>query len=216
MSLLSRLPPRIQSLLLTAPVMLLAIVCHECAHGLVSDRLGDPTPRASGRLTLNPLRHLDPVGTICLLFFHFGWAKAVPINPSYYRNRRTGLIQVSLAGPAANAIVAFLSLLVEGLLLRFANPQSDLILLLCQLCSYSAMLNIGLGLFNLIPIPPLDGSNVAAMLSPAIARFYNRFSRYWRLFLLLCLFTGILSRPLSFLNNAIMDGLWAVIRLILW
>ena len=79
---------QLQVILYVAPVMLLAIICHECAHGFVSDRLGDPTPRMSGRLTLNPLKHLDPIGTLCLLFFHMGWANPVPINPYYYKDRK--------------------------------------------------------------------------------------------------------------------------------
>ena len=88
---------QLQSILYVAPVMLLAIIVHECAHGWVSDKLGDPTPRMSGRLTLNPLKHLDPMGTLCLLVFHMGWANPVPINPYYYKDRKKGLILVSLA-----------------------------------------------------------------------------------------------------------------------
>ena len=206
---------RLQSLLFTAPVILLAIVCHECAHGWMSDRLGDPTPRAAGRLTLNPFRHLDPLGALCMLFFHVGWARPVPIDPSYYRNRKVGLIQVSLAGPLANFLLAFLTLILEGFVVRFGNPNVTPVWILYQILYYAAVLNIGLGLFNLIPIPPLDGSKILAGLVPSAGRVYWKYQRYWQFILILCLVTGILSRPLSWLNGLVLNGMWFVVRLVL-
>lgn len=208
-------PIRLQSLLFTVPVILMAIVCHECAHGWVSYKLGDPTAKNAGRLTLNPLKHLDPIGALCMLLFHVGWANPVPINPAYYRNRSRGLILVSLAGPCSNFILAFLSLLIEGLLARFGSDNSTVIWVLMQLCYYSAIVNLGLGLFNLIPIPPLDGSKVLGGLFPRVEAFFQRFGRYWSLVLLLCLFTGILSRPLSLLNNLLFEGMWKLVNLLL-
>lgn len=208
-------PIRLQSLLFTVPVILMAIVCHECAHGWVSYKLGDPTAKNAGRLTLNPLKHLDPIGALCMLLFHVGWANPVPINPAYYRNRSRGLILVSLAGPCSNFILAFLSLLIEGLLSRFGSGNSTVIWALIQLCYYSAIVNLGLGLFNLIPIPPLDGSKVLGGLFPRAETFFQRFGRYWSLVLLLCLFTGILSRPLSLLNNLLFEGMWKLVNLLL-
>lgn len=202
---------RLQSMLFTAPAILLAIVCHEYAHGWVSDKLGDPTPRQSGRLTLNPLKHLNLLGVLCMLIFHVGWANPVPINPSYYKNRRTGLIATSLAGPAANLILAFLSLLLDGLVQRFANPNSLIVWLIVQLLYASAVLNVGLALFNLIPIPPLDGSRILGELVPQVQRLYWKYQRWWQLLLLVCLFTGILSRPLSMLNGLVTDGMWNLI-----
>ena len=118
---------QLQVILYVAPVMLLAIICHECAHGYVSDRLGDPTPRMSGRLTLNPFKHLDPLGTLCLLIFHMGWANPVPINPYYYKDRKKGIILVSLAGPAVNLLLAFVSLLIEGLLMLYGSSSSSIV-----------------------------------------------------------------------------------------
>lgn len=164
-NLLTNLTSQLQSFLFTAPVVILAIVCHECAHGWVSYKLGDPTAKNAGRLTLNPLKHLDPIGALCMLFFHVGWANPVPINPMYYRDRKKGIIYVSLAGPAANFVLAFLSLFIEGLLMKFGSDSSTVIWVLCQLCYYSAVVNMGLGLFNLIPIPPLDGSKIVGELS---------------------------------------------------
>ena len=205
----------LKALLFIAPVMLLAIICHECAHGFVSYKLGDPTAKNAGRLTLNPLKHLDPIGTLCMLFFRVGWAKPVPINPMYYHDRKKGIIYVSLAGPVANFLLAFMSLLTEGLLMRFGSSSSIVIWILCQLCYYSAVINIGLGLFNLIPLPPLDGSKIVGELSRKISAFYWKYQRYWRFVLLICVVTGLLSKPLSVLNNRLLNSMWSLVKLIL-
>ncbi len=213
--LFSNFTAQLRSLLFTAPVVLIAIICHECAHGWVSYKLGDPTAKNAGRLTLNPLKHLDPVGALCMLFFHVGWANPVPINPMYYEDRKKGIIMVSLAGPVTNFIIAFISLFLEGLLMKFGSPNSTFIWILCQLCYYSAICNIGLGLFNLIPIPPLDGSKVLGELSYKAEEFYWRYQNYWRIILLLCVVTGVLSRPLSVLNSFTIRSMWNIIRLII-
>lgn len=205
----------LQSLLFTAPVIFLAIVCHECAHGWVSYKLGDPTAKNAGRLTLNPLKHLDPLGALCMLFFHVGWANPVPINPWYYKNRKKGIIYVSLAGPIANFIIAFLSLFIEGVLMRFGSDSSTIIWVLCQLCYYSAVVNIGLALFNLVPIPPLDGSKVLGELWNKAQEFYWRYQSYWRWILIACAVTGVLSKPLGILNDLIINGMWNIVRFIL-
>ncbi|MDO4261083.1 MAG: site-2 protease family protein [Eubacteriales bacterium] len=212
---LSHYISQLRYILYMAPGLLLAIVCHECAHGLMSDRLGDPTPRASGRLTLNPLKHLDPLGTFCLLFFQMGWAKPVSIHPGYYKNRRTGTILVSLAGPAANLILAFLSMLIEGLLLLYAPANSVLIQTLILVTWYCAVINVGLGVFNLIPLPPLDGSHVLGELIPGVADLYRRFLPYWSIILIVLLASGALSAPLSLLDNAVLTGLQRLVYAIL-
>ena len=205
---------RMQAYVLTALVALLAIVCHECAHGWVSYKLGDPTAKNAGRLTLNPLKHIDPIGILCMVLFRVGWAKPVPINPYYYRDRKKGIIYVSIAGPATNFILAFISLLIEGLLLKY-SPSDNANWIFCQLCYYSAVVNISLGLFNLVPIPPLDGSKVLGELWPKAAYFYWKYQGYWRWVLLICVVTGLLSRPLGLLNNMLLNGMWKVVRLIL-
>lgn len=205
---------RMQGYVLTALVALLAIVCHECAHGWVSYKLGDPTAKNAGRLTLNPLKHIDAIGMLCMILFRVGWAKPVPINPYYYQDRKKGIIYVSIAGPAANFILAFISLLIEGFLLK-ASPLHDSGWILCQLCYYSAVINIGLGLFNLVPIPPLDGSKVVGALSPKAAAFYRKYQQHWRWVLLICVVTGLLSKPLGLLNNMLLNGMWKVVSLIL-
>ena len=111
---------QLRSILYVAPVMLLAIIVHECAHGWVSDKLGDPTPRMSGRLTLNPLKHLDPLGLIMLIIARFGWAKPVPVNPNNFKNYKVGNLIVSLAGPAFNLLTA----IIFANLMRFANIEA--------------------------------------------------------------------------------------------
>jgi len=215
-NLFSYIIEQLQAALFTLPVVLPAIICHECAHGFVSYKLGDPTAKYAGRLTLNPLKHLDPIGTLCMIFFHVGWANPVPIDPRYYRNRKKGIIYVSLAGPVTNFILAFLSLFTEGLLMKFDSPHSTVIWILCQFCYYSAIVNIGLGLFNLIPIPPLDGSKILGELSCKVNAFYWKYQRYWRLVMILCVVTGALSKPLGLLNEQVIRLLWQIIKAILF
>jgi Zn-dependent protease len=178
------------------PVLLFAITIHEYAHGRAALWLGDPTAKNMGRLTLNPLPHIDPFGAICLFLFNFGWAKPVPVNPRYFKNIRKDIILMSLAGPLANILLAFLA----GILIRnFFFPWDIYRLALI----YLLFMNIGLGLFNLVPIPPLDGSHVLEnLLPPRAAQKYREFGRYGAIIILGIVMldnfahTGILSRVL--------------------
>jgi len=178
------------------PVLLFAITIHEYAHGRAALWLGDPTAKNMGRLTLNPLPHIDPFGAICLFLFNFGWAKPVPVNPRYFKNIRKDIILMSLAGPLANILLAFLT----GILIRnFFFPWDIYRLALI----YLLFMNIGLGLFNLLPIPPLDGSHVLENLLPLrAAQKYREFGRYGPIIILGIVMldnfahTGILSRVL--------------------
>ncbi len=206
---------QLRDILYIAPVVLIAIMGHEFAHGWVSDRLGDPTPRMDGRLTLNPLKHLDPFGTLCLIIFRMGWAKPVRINTRYYKNRKSGIIMVSLAGPFMNFILAFLSLLLYGLLGKYGSADSVSVTVFIRLLYYSAVMNIGLGVFNLIPIPPLDGSNVLAELWPGVSVFYQRIRPYRTWILVILLASGALSRPLGTANAHIFNTLWGFVKLLL-
>jgi len=178
------------------PVLLFAVTVHEYAHGRVALGLGDPTAKQAGRLTLNPLPHIDPFGAICLFLFNFGWARPVPVNPVYFRNIRRDTVMMALAGPAANFSVA----LGAGMLLRHALMPWQVYQLAL---AYLLLMNIGLGVFNLLPIPPLDGSHVIEnVLSPGAARSYREFGRYGPILLLGIVMldnfahTGILSRVL--------------------
>ena len=189
--------------------MLIAVSVHEFAHGLVSHKFGDPTPKREGRLTLNPLKHLDLWGTICMIVFRVGWAKPVRINTSYYKNKKLGIIAVSLAGPLTNYIVAFISLLLYYF---FAVKGISIGVWFY----YVAVLNVGLGTFNLMPIPPLDGSNVLMELCPGVIPFYRKIGKYARIFLAVGLAAGVLSRPMNFVNDAILDGMWELICKMFW
>jgi Zn-dependent protease len=178
--------PDIQSLILSAPAILFGLTIHEFSHGYVAWRLGDPTAKAMGRLTLNPLKHLDPFGTIALFLFRFGWAKPVPINPSYFRNPTRDMALSSLAGPASNLLTAA----VAGAIIRIL----DLVGVsgfFWMLAMYFVVFNIILCFFNLIPIPPLDGSRlVYYFLPPELASRYAQLERYGFVLLIGIIFIG--------------------------
>jgi len=172
-------------LLLIAPPILLALTVHEYAHGMVADRLGDPTARYAGRLTLNPLAHLDPIGTLMLFVVHFGWAKPVPVNPYNLRNPRRDMIWVSLAGPGANLALAFLLGLPLRLLGLDRLSTASFMDVVVVMLVYGVFINIVLAIFNLIPIPPLDGSKILAGLMPAEQAWkFEQFERYGPMLLL--------------------------------
>jgi Zn-dependent protease len=178
------------------PVLLFAITIHEYAHGRAALWLGDPTAKSMGRLTLNPLAHIDPFGAICLFLFNFGWAKPVPVNPRYFKNTRKDVIIMSISGPLANISAAFLTgVLIRYFLLPWEVYRMTLIYLL--------LMNLGLGLFNLLPLPPLDGSHVLEnALPPGAAQKYRELRRYGPFLLIGIIFldnfanTGIFFRIL--------------------
>ncbi|HJM47405.1 MAG: site-2 protease family protein [Candidatus Marinimicrobia bacterium] len=147
---LLRTPPEV--LLLLVPVLLFALCFHEFAHAWMANKLGDPTAKHSGRLTLNPLAHLDPMGSLMILFVGFGWAKPVPVDVRYLQNPRIDMMKISFAGPAANLLLAF----VGGTIIRAHLVGGSLILMLVLF----TQINIMLAVFNMIPIPPLDGSQI--------------------------------------------------------
>ena len=155
-------------LVLLIPVILLALSVHEYSHGMVAYRLGDPTAKYAGRLTLNPLSHLDPIGTLMLFLVHFGWAKPVPVDPRYFANPKRDMLWVALAGPASNMFLAFLS----GLVIRFINAHPGPFMgsfignSFAVMMVLSLQINLALAVFNLLPIPPLDGSKVLYGLLP--------------------------------------------------
>lgn len=157
---------------------LFAIILHEIAHGLVSTWLGDPTPKRQGRLSLNPLKHLDPIGTLCLIFFHVGWAKPVVVNPDYYKNKKRGMALVALAGPLMNFLLAIFSIIIMAIFVK-VNAYSNVLIIIYIFLLYFSVINLGLGLFNLIPIPPLDGSRIlGAFLKDDTYEQYMKYERY--------------------------------------
>ena len=158
-----------QTLLLIAPPILLALTFHEYAHAYTAYRCGDDTARQSGRLTLNPLRHLDPLGTIMIFIVHFGWAKPVPVNPIRLRNPTKDMLWISAAGPLANMVLALASgLLIRVLLTIGVTPERHTAIgLLFFMVIMSLQINLALAIFNILPIAPLDGSKILSALLPA-------------------------------------------------
>lgn len=202
------------TLVYVIPAVSIAISLHEFAHGYMSCLLGDPTPKLDGRLTLNPVRHLDLWGTLCLLIFHVGWAKPIRVNTRNYKHPKRDMILVALAGPVMNLIMAFLFLFLHGILYKLG--QFGIINeFLYRFSYYSAVLNIGLGLFNLLPIPPLDGATVVREICPRIGEFYFRMRRYSIFLIALLLGTGVLTIPLSIMNQNLLSGMWSVVKFIL-
>lgn len=204
---------RVIELLISAVAVLLCMTVHECSHGLVSWWLGDPTAKREGRLSFNPLHHLDPIGALCLLLFRFGWAKPVPINPNYYKNFRLGTVLVSIAGPLSNILLAFITLLFYGIWQLFLPVNEYALIFIWTMVS----MNLGLAVFNCIPIPPLDGSKVLFALLPERAyRVVLRYERYGFIVLLALIylndsFGGLLTRGV----NNLIDGLLHIVNLIL-
>lgn len=197
-------------LLIRAIAVLLAISVHEMSHGYAAYFLGDKTAKSMGRLSLNPLRHLDPVGALCLLVFGFGWAKPVMINPAYFKKPKRDMALTALAGPLSNFILAFLSLAVFKLLTLAPFMNSSFIVAewIATFLSTFALLNIGLGVFNLIPIPPLDGSKVFLPLLPP--RLYMDIMRYEHLgwiVLIIALGLGVLDPIIGTVGNWILHGM---------
>lgn len=192
------LPTFIRNLSLTIPGMLLGLTIHEYAHGYVADRYGDPTPRKNGRLTLNPLSHLDLVGTLALIFFRFGWAKPVPVNPFNLRNPRKNMLWIAAAGPIANLILAAFCALVFRLVWSYGHGggggfSEGVISPVIMMLRFAVYINVMLAVFNLLPIPPLDGSSILGGLLPArYAQAYSKIEPYGFLILVALLLLNII------------------------
>ncbi|MBI4746574.1 MAG: site-2 protease family protein [Deltaproteobacteria bacterium] len=189
----------IQQFSILAVPILLAVTFHEVAHGMVAYRLGDPTARNAGRLTLNPLAHLDLVGTLVFLVTRMiGWAKPVPVNALYFKNPRKGMLWVALAGPATNMALAVLSALLLRWLLNLHLPADSqwgaVAVPIGQMAYVSVRLNVGLAIFNVIPIPPLDGGRIMVGILPEKqAISYAKLESFGFLLLLLLIFSGIVE-----------------------
>ncbi len=153
------------TLVLTVPIVLFSLSFHEFAHAYTAYRLGDPTAKHMGRLTLNPLKHMDPLGAVCMLLFRVGWANPVPVDPRYFKDSKKGMALVAAMGPLANLLLSFLGAGLYMLAFRFYSLASNALIasllnLLCLLLYQFHYLNLFLAIFNLIPLPPFDGSRI--------------------------------------------------------
>lgn len=210
------------TLLLTLPAVIIAITFHEFAHAWMADRLGDTTPRSQGRLTLNPLAHLDPVGSILLIFAHVGWGKPVQINPNNFTsNKSKGACEalVSFAGPAMNFIIAIVLAIVSALLTKFASASflySYLGNIIGILLYVTITVNIGLGVFNLIPLPPLDGEKIFRHFLPyRVLEWLDRNAQILNIIFVVLWITGLLSYVVSPVISVIENGIFWVVNSIL-
>ena len=194
--------------LLARCIVLVAIIpLHECAHGWVASLLGDPTAKNQGRLTLNPIKHFDPIGSVLMLLTGFGWAKAVPVNPRYFKKPKTGMAVTALAGPLSNLIFGFILLIVYRLVYGLfapaaaaaSAPVQALFLGVTEILWAMFSINISLAVFNLLPVPPLDGSRIVSILLPDKVYFtVMQYERYIFLVMAVLLYLGVFSTPLGY------------------
>ena len=202
--------------LMRIPVLLLALTIHEFAHGYVAYKLGDYTASITGRLSMNPLKHLDPVGTVCMLLVGFGWAKPVPIDTRNFKNPKRDMALSALAGPVANFILAFIGMFFYMLAGRFLYSSimdgNMLSYALILFLNVFFMLNLGLAVFNMLPVPPLDGSRIFLTFLPTKLYFkVMQYERYIMIGMFALIFLGVLDRPLGWLIGTIANGMQTVL-----
>jgi Zn-dependent protease len=196
--------------LILAPPFLLGLTVHELAHGYVAKKLGDPTASRAGRLTWNPLKHLDLLGVLCFFLLKIGWAKPVPVNAAYFKNPRRDMLIVSLAGPGANVLLGVASAIVAKFFLFWDWLPGFVLAPLVQMLAASIWINIMLAVFNFMPIPPLDGSKILQGLLPTrLAAAFAKLEPFGFIVLLILFYTGLLSRIImpiiSFAHNLLVS-----------
>ncbi len=206
------------SILINVPITLIALTGHEFAHGWVSTKLGDPTPKMQGRLTFNPLAHLDIVGTLLMIFTGFGWAKPVIVNPRYYKDTKKGMALTAAAGPLANLIMAFIALLIYAILFavnrKFGLGIDGAVEAVGFIARIFAVRNLCFMVFNIIPIPPLDGAKVLGMLLPDGAYYKMlQYERYSMILIMVLSLTGVFSSIIGTGVNIVMNGILNLLNL---
>ena len=195
---------KILDFFLMLPALYLAIVPHELAHGFVANKLGDPTAKNMGRLTLNPLSHFDPLGFMALIFFKFGWAKPVPVDPNYFKDYKKGMRYVAAAGPVMNFLIAVIAALLLRVIYYAGFNQEIIFRILLNIVLYSVVL----GVFNLLPLPPLDGSKVLrSFLSYETDDFFMRNERILSVITMFLIISGLTGRIIFPITNSILRHL---------
>ncbi len=205
----------IASALLSLPIILLALSFHEMAHGFMANKLGDPTAKNFGRLTLNPLKHLDPIGFICMLTFGFGFAKPVPVETRYFKKPKRDMALTAAAGPVANLLLGFIFAVLLKIFYVVVSANGGFVLnestfyiwfFTKELLQNAIWLNVALAVFNLIPCPPLDGSKILYLFLPPKACFaMMRYEQYIYIALLVLLVLGVITPIISFIANLIVN-----------
>ena len=193
--------------LIKALVLFTAVPVHECAHAWVAEKMGDDTGRKQGRITLNPFAHLTLWGSLMMILVGFGWGKPVMVDPRNFKNPKKGMVLTSLAGPASNFIMAFLSMIVYKVLafLSYAKDSSTLDMM-ATVFVYITLINISLAVFNFLPIPPLDGSKIFNAILPEKWYFtIMKYENFIFIALIILVYSGLLDAPLSFLQNKVID-----------
>ncbi len=206
----------LKSIIINIPIALIAIMGHELAHAWVSTKLGDPTPRYEGRLTWNPLAHLDPIGTLLMIFTGFGWAKPVGVNPMYYKDRKKGMALVAVAGPLSNFVMAFFGILIGTLLQILGISMGwgvETLYTISLVTHMFAIRNLCLMVFNLIPIPPLDGSKILGMFLPN-RTYYNmlQYEQYSLILIMALSLTGAFEVVIGGGVNILYEAIWNLIE----
>ena len=195
-------------ILMSVVPALICITFHELCHGLTAYLLGDPTAKNAGRLSLNPIKHIDWMGLLMMVVFHFGWAKPVPVNMMYFKNPKRGMALCALAGPGANVLLTAVAMALYGVfyVLMSMGIGGAAVELLTETVATTAYLSMALAVFNLLPVPPLDGSKI--MYSVLSDRSYYKlmmYERYGMIIMLILIATGILSTPLSYVTDFMFD-----------
>lgn len=188
-------------------VVFCTLPVHEYAHALIATKLGDPTPRLQGRLSLNPMRHIDPLGALMIVLIGFGYAKPVSINARNFKDPKKGMALTAIAGPCANLLMAMVFLLCKNIVMLISTTNVLAVALL-YFFIFAASINVGLAVFNLLPIPPLDGSRILQLLIPQ--KYYFKFMQYERYIILIVfalLLFNVLNRPLAFLQAVVYNAL---------
>lgn len=183
-------------------VLFTALPVHECAHGLVSYWQGDPTAKQQGRISLNPLRHFDMMGTLCIMLVGFGWAKPVPVDSRYYKNRKLGMAITALAGPLSNILMALILMAGLKLALLYLPIATEVAAFAIEVVYMMVIINVGLAIYNMLPVPPFDGSRIFLFFLPE--RWYfgvMKYERYLMLAVIALVWFGILDTPLTFLRS---------------